>query len=244
MMQLASFFSLFSSIRWLRRIGLTLLLLMASIPSPVFADKYTPSVAGWGKILSQAREISRGKSYMKIRNSRRFFSTFAWGKYASPNGRTIMAKHLEAEILTRKWWKLIILSWWWDLIAGGKAARNIMSFFTKKVAMAPGRYCHLCFRASECQSRSRRCHSTKIPPALAILWFWLAGIGWYPFFPTSRLSWYARQVLTYPRRQGLLRQWPSYPQPRNRFANMARNRTKNAIRVTVEVRFLISIIPP
>ena len=46
MMQLASFFSLFSSIRWLRRIGLTLLLLMASIPSPVFADEYY-TLNGW-----------------------------------------------------------------------------------------------------------------------------------------------------------------------------------------------------
>ncbi len=46
MMPLAPSFNLFSSIRWLRRIGLTLLLLMASIPSPVLADEYY-TLAGW-----------------------------------------------------------------------------------------------------------------------------------------------------------------------------------------------------
>ena len=46
MMPLAPSFNLFSSIRWLRRIGLTLLLLMASIPSPVLADEYF-TLGGW-----------------------------------------------------------------------------------------------------------------------------------------------------------------------------------------------------
>lgn len=46
MRPLAPSFNLFSSIRWLRRIGLTLLLLMASIPSPVFADEYY-TLGGW-----------------------------------------------------------------------------------------------------------------------------------------------------------------------------------------------------